>query len=365
MVEPFTMFLKGAFGQYGYLFILNCALILSLAATASPKQVPAENSTDCVDALDSAQIIPSSDHPVYSSSAPAQALPSISIPVTFDRTASIQPDEQLPTTVIPHGGLVDVSFSGHDFDFYSSLNPSFLMDTSGSLPEHSLDLPEDDTALIPEQSHQQTLPAYPFQDGPDSPITAWNKDVDSGQLYIFSPPRLRALARIASQSPSRGDRKKPCARPVVPGRIQGPSLHDWPCDSASDVAPEPFAAAYAPAMPASPMFGPPVIDNTSMAPSTTTPVPPAPAPPSAVTPTPASHVASISAPPACTGASVELSGTLHQQMEDVQPFNELINQPDPVRRSGRTRLPSTRLTDTNNVGNMPNKRYTTMFLALF
>ena len=157
MVEPFTMFLKGAFGQYGYLFILNCALILSLAATASPKQVPAENSTDCVDALDSAQTIPSSDHPVYSSSAPAQALPSISIPVTFDRTASIQPNEQLPTTVIPHGGPVDVSFSGHDFDFYSSLNPSFLMDTSGSLPEHSLDLPEDDTALIPEQSHQQML----------------------------------------------------------------------------------------------------------------------------------------------------------------------------------------------------------------
>jgi hypothetical protein len=48
-------------------------------------------------------------------------------------------------------------------------------------------------------------------------------------------------------------------------------------------------------------------------------------------------------------------------MEDAQPFNELINQPDPVRRSSRTRLPSTRLTDANNVGN---KRYAT-FLALF
>jgi hypothetical protein len=33
-------------------------------------------------------------------------------------------------------------------------------------------------------------------------------------------------------------------------------------------------------------------------------------------------------------------------MEDVQPFNKLINQPDPVHRSSRTRLPSTRLTDT-------------------
>lgn len=386
MVEPFTMFLKGAFGQYGCFFILYCPLISSIAVTASPKQVPGENSTDCIDALDSAQITPSSDHSVYSS-AQAQALPSISIPVASDGTASVPPDEQLPNTILPHGGVVDALFSGHNFGFYSSLNSSFSMDTGGSFPEHSLDLPDDDTELMPEQSHQQTLPAYPFQDGPDSPITAWNNDVVSGRLYTFSPPRLRALARVASQSPSCGDRMKPCARPVVPGRIQGPSLYDWSCDSASGIAPEPFAAAaaaapYAPIMPASPgftapafippmidtvlTFGPPTADSSPMTPSATAPVPPAPALPSTssareVTPIPTSYTASISAPPACTGASVKSSGTLHQQMEDAQPFNELINQPDPVRRSSRTRLPSTRLTDANNVGN---KRYAT-FLALF
>jgi hypothetical protein len=163
-------------------------------------------------------------------------------------------------------------------------------------------------------------------------------------------------------------------------------MYDWSCDSASGIAPEPFAAAaaaaYAPVMPASPgftapafippmidtipTFGPPTVDSSPMTPSTTAPVPPTPAPPSTstaceVTPIPASYTASISAPPACTGASVKSSGTLHQQMENAQPFSELINQPDPVRRSSRTRLPSTRLTDANNVGN---KRYAT-FLALF
>ncbi|KAG1878454.1 hypothetical protein C8R48DRAFT_668551 [Suillus tomentosus] len=367
IVEPFTMFLKGAFAT---------------SATSAPPEVLEH--IDVFSGVDTFDPTPLTFDPIPPTT-------SDSVPIVEGGGVSIHPAEnELRTMIHPTShGPHEYTFPNSSFDsgFYESLNPYL------SLPE-----PEPDT-----ESGLPILPPFLSQNSPDTPITAWKKDLDAGRITSFSPPRLSAtFARVASHSPSGRGKTIPRARPVTLGKAKAPSIYDHLCDSTStsprappavpvstvpmvpavpvpatrgsaSPTPPPSASATLTANTSAPPATPAVSPFASAAPAThgsaTPATPAADVPPFAYPPTsptavaPVADVSPSASPPTTTidlapkapvsnmSTSIEMcpaSTTVDQTTEEVQPFDDVLNQS--FRRGSRMRLPSTCLTDANKIG---------------
>ncbi|KAG2148140.1 uncharacterized protein EDB93DRAFT_1250197 [Suillus bovinus] len=391
IVEPFTMFLKGAF--------------TSSATSQPPEGLCGEEQIDFfsrVDMLD--------------------PTPSLTEACTNTPSIPIQEPSALESLPMEGGG---VFIHPADSKLCNVIHPSSHDPNSYSLPNVYLSLSLTWTTTLP------ILPPFPSQDGPDTPITAWNKDFDAGRIPIVSLPHLHdAFACVASQSPSVQGKKIPRAHPVIWGQATAPSIYDKLCDSTPpspnappaapllavpDVATGPLASdtstsSNAPALPSTPpaptLMSPnaPVLPSTPPASTPTSPsapalmlaVPPSSppvstsmschAPPAALVSVvlppalPALTSTSIHAPPAALVSAVPppapptalvsvvttvpavpvplttpmegsqpQSSTVDQPMEEMQPFDEIANQS--FHCSNRNHLLSTRLIDANKIGN--------------
>ncbi|KAG2140496.1 uncharacterized protein EDB93DRAFT_1252783 [Suillus bovinus] len=411
IVKPFTMFLKGAFA--------------SSATSQPPEGLHGEEQIDFFSGVDMLNPTPSfTEACANTPSIPVQELSALESLPMEGRGVFIHPaDKELCDVIHPYS---------HDPNSYSlpngSFDSGFYRPLNHYMIEISLPEPEPDMDY-----NLPILPPFPSQDGPDTPITAWNKDFNAGRISVFYLPHLHdAFACVASLSPSVQGKKIPHACPVIWGQATAPSIYDQLCDSAPpspnappagplltvpDVAAVPgpltsdtSTSSNAPALPSTPpaptLMSPnaPVLPSTPPAltpmspnapalmlavPPSSTPIstllschappaalvlavlPPAlPAltstsihtPPAALVsavPPPAPPTALVSAVTAVPAVSVPLmtpmegsqpqSSTVDQPMEEMQPFDEIVNQS--FYCSSQNCLPSTRLMDANKIGN--------------
>ncbi|KAG2159204.1 uncharacterized protein EDB93DRAFT_1099616 [Suillus bovinus] len=360
IVEPFTMFLKGTFAT---------------STTSAPPEV-----LEHIDVLSGVDMF----NPTPLTFNPIPPTTSDSVPIMEGGGVSIHPTEnELHTMIHPTShGPHEYTFPNSSFDsgFYESLNPYL------SLPE-----PEPDT-----ESGLPILPPFLSQNSPDTPITAWEKDLDAGRITSF----LHLI--LAPPFPSGHGKTIPRVRPVTLGKAKAPSIYDHLCDSTSISPHAPLAVLVStvPMVPAVPVPAtrmsasptpPPsasatLTANTSAPPATPAASPFASASPathgSATPATPAADVplfaypptsptavapvadVSLSASPPTTtidlapkapmsnmSMSIKMcpaSTTVDQTTKEVQPFNDVLNQS--FRHGSQMRLPSTRLTDANKIG---------------
>ncbi|KIK37682.1 hypothetical protein CY34DRAFT_15551 [Suillus luteus UH-Slu-Lm8-n1] len=195
---------------------------LTTSATSAPPEVLCGEDIDFFNGADVLKSTPSLTEAYINT-----PLTLVQRPLTFKYTpilgsgVSIQPgDNKLCSVILPPSN----DLNGYTFPsyfksrFYKSLKTLHPYMTDISLPK-----PQHNT-----EHNLPTLTSFFSENSLDTPITAWNRDIDAGRIPIISPPRLHdAFTRVALQSRSDCNKTIPHMYPIIWGQAKTSSIYDY------------------------------------------------------------------------------------------------------------------------------------------